>query len=235
MLKRSALLLVMSLMVAFPAAAPLAAKTAAPALSMDLMPYLAPPPAPDSDQQKAELAELLRLQQSRTADQAAYAQADVKKDVFRFADVLGDKFTETNLPLTAALFKEVIDAQKACVDPVKKAFHRQRPYEVDKDIQPCVDMKDMGDSYPSGHATAGTLMAVLLAQMAPEKKAELYARGWAFAYNRMIGGVHFRSDIEAGRVAGTLIAYRLMQDKGFQKKFEAAKTELRGVLGLSAQ
>ena len=232
MMKRLILGLILLALV-FPGTAPLsAAKLSQAAPAVDLVSLLAPPPAQDSDQARAELKELVEIQKKRTKEQEAYAQGDVEKDVFRFADVLGDKFKEADLPLTAALFKEVVAASKASVDPAKKFFDRTRPYAADKDINPCVKVEGPGESYPSGHATAGTAMAVILAQMVPEKKAEIFARGWAFAYNRMVGGVHYHSDIEAGRIAGTLIGYRLLETPSFRKEYKAAKAELRGALDL---
>jgi acid phosphatase (class A) len=49
--------------------------------------------------------------------------------------------------------------------------------------------------------------------------------------NRVISGVHYRSDIEAGRICGTVVAAELLKDHKFMKKFEAAKAELRAALG----
>jgi acid phosphatase (class A) len=200
---------------------------------VDILSLLAPPPAQDSQETKAELQELKDIQKSRTKEQEASAQGDLDKDVFRFADVLGDKFKTEDLPLTTALFKKAVEAGANAVKPIKKFYDRPRPFIVDKDIHPCVKEEDTAESYPSGHATAGYVMAVLLANMVPEKKAEIFARGWLFAHNRLVGGVHYRSDVEGGRIAGTLVACQLLKDHKFKKEFDAAKAELRKVLGLS--
>jgi acid phosphatase (class A) len=74
-------------------------------------------------------------------------------------------------------------------------------------------------------------MTVLLAQMIPEKREELFARGWKFALNRVVGGVHYRSDVEAGRIAGTVLACEIFKSPSFKKEFEKARVELRGALG----
>src|SRR5258708_10549516 len=68
----------------------------------DLTLFLAPPPAQDSNQAKAELAEILQYQKSRTPLMVADAQADAEETGFSFADVLGGDFTAEKLPLTAA-------------------------------------------------------------------------------------------------------------------------------------
>jgi len=197
---------------------------------VDLTILLAPPPAQDSEQTRADIKELKNYQMTRTKDQVAYAQADVEKSVFRFQNVLGEKFTAENLPLTAALFEKALNKTKATADPAKFFFNRPRPYSYDSSLKPAITL-DPTPSYPSGHATAGAVMAILLANMVPEKKTEIFKRGWEYAQNRLVGGMHYRSDIEAGRISGTVIAALLLKDKEFLKDFAAAKAELRTVLG----
>jgi acid phosphatase (class A) len=75
-------------------------------------------------------------------------------------------------------------------------------------------------------------MGVVLSNMVPEKRNEIMARAWAYGENRIIGGIHFRADVEAGRIAGTVIAARIMEQPDFQVEYAAAKAELRKVLGL---
>jgi len=77
-------------------------------------------------------------------------------------------------------------------------------------------------------------MAIVLSNMVPEKRAELMARGWEYANNRVIGGIHYRSDIEAGRISGSLIAEAIWNQPDFAAEFAAAKAELRAALGLQS-
>jgi len=86
-------------------------------------------------------------------------------------------------------------------------------------------------SYPSGHATVGALMAILLAEMVPERRRALFARGWEYGDARVISGVHFPSDVEAGRILGSLLAQMMQQDARFRADLDAACAELRAVLG----
>src|SRR2546423_173969 len=58
-------------------------------------------------------------------------------------------------------------------------------------------------SYPSGHARYGAVTAILLANMVPEKRRELFARGWDYGESRVVGGVHFPTDVESGRILAT--------------------------------
>jgi acid phosphatase (class A) len=203
--------------------------------AVDLGTLLAPPPSPDSARGQADLQTVLNVQRTRTPEQVERARADVKKSVFRFADVLGPAFNEANLPKTAALFDAASHDATLIAKRGKSFFARARPYVASSDVHPAVPLnpKDGYDSYPSGHATFGYMSAILLAQMVPEKRAALFERGREFGENRVVDGVHYPSDVEAGRIDGTLVAAALLADPAFQKAFAEARTEVRSALALN--
>ena len=62
--------------------------------------------------------------------------------------------------------------------------------------------KETSAAYPSGHATHGMVYAMILAEIAPEQRPALLQRGREIGWNRVIAGVHYPSDIAAGRVLG---------------------------------
>ena len=70
--------------------------------------------------------------------------------------------------------------------------------------------------------------------MVPEKRFELSERNREYAVNRVVLGQHFPRDIRAGEIAGTVITYALMQTPAFMSDLQAARAELRQVLGLPA-
>jgi acid phosphatase (class A) len=202
------------------------------AKQVDLTRLLAPPPADDSAQSRAELQEVLREQAQRTPQQVAAAVADQQEDVFRFANVLGARFTPANLPLASKFFARVADNEGVVVDPAKDVWKRPRPFLLSAEVKPCVKMSKSG-AYPSGHASVGYLLAVVLSEMVPEKRKEIFARAADFAHNRIVGGVHYPSDIDAGHVAGTLIAAEMMKQPEYQHDFADARAEVRKLLGLA--
>jgi len=215
-------------------AAPLHAETAKPfatARTIDLLTILKPPPAQDSAQTRAEIGEVLTIQVTRTPEMEKQAQADATENVWRFADVMGPAFKPESLPLFSAFFDRVVETEGAVVDPAKDSWKRPRPHMASPLVTPVVKKSNSG-SYPSGHTTVGTLMGIVLANMVPEKRNEIMDRAWAYGWNRVIGGIHYRSDIEAGRIAGSVIAARIMDQPEFQSEFAAARAELRKVLGL---
>jgi acid phosphatase (class A) len=196
---------------------------------------LAPPPEDGSARQQADLAAVLTVQCSRKPEEVERAKADVVKSVFRFADVLGPGFNEANLPKTTALFQAASEDAALVAKSGKQYFNRARPFVASSDVHPTVPEKQSGayDSYPSGHATFGYMSAILLAQMVPEKRAALFTRGREYGENRVVDGVHYPSDVEAGRIDGTLVAAALMANPKFQQAFAAAKAEVRAALGLN--
>ena len=80
-------------------------------------------------------------------------------------------------------------------------------------------------------------MAILLAQMVPEHRAALFARGWGYGEARVISGVHFPTVGEGGHVLGTPVSYTHLRahetvlDLGcrilLEKKISRAREEYR--------
>ncbi|HWF94962.1 MAG TPA: phosphatase PAP2 family protein [Xanthobacteraceae bacterium] len=199
---------------------------------INLLLLLPPPPALNSDQMKTELGEILTIQVTRTKEMEARAIADATENIWRFADVVDNpKFNAATLPKVAAFFDRVTETEAAVVDPAKDVWKRPRPHLYSDLVKPVVPRSKSG-SYPSGHATVGTLMGIELANMLPEKRAQIMARAWEFGHNRVVGGIHYPSDIEMGRITGTVIAQTISTHPDFEADFEAAKAELRAALGL---
>ncbi len=225
----------LSLLLVVGLASPAFAEDAKPftdAKEINLLDLLPPPPANDSAQMKAELGEILTIQVTRTPEMAARAVADAEENVWRFSDVIDNpKFTKENLPKFSAFFDRVVETEGAVVDPAKDVWKRPRPHLYSDLVKPIVPLSKSG-SYPSGHTTVGTLMGIVLANMVPEKRAAIMARAWEYGHNRVVGGIHYASDIEAGRIAGTVIAQTIMTHDDYKTEYEGAKAELRAALGL---
>jgi acid phosphatase (class A) len=195
---------------------------------VDLLVLLPPPPADNGP----DLAAVLAAQSARTPERIARAIADAKEAVFdMYGSVLGEKFAPGALPLTAELFARLGETEDVVVGPAKGGFGRKRPYLLSSEVHPAL-RPTMSGSYPSGHATRGTLDAIVLAAMVPEQRPAIFARLEDYTQSRIIGGMHFPSDIEAGKRAGTAIAAVLFNDSEFGAEFASARRELRAALGL---
>jgi acid phosphatase (class A) len=200
------------------------------ASQIDLLHILAPPPAPQSPEGKAELEAVLAVQQGRTDADVKRAQADDELSVFRYADVMGVGFAPENLPFAAAFFKDVAADGGQVVNPARAQFNRLRPVAVDKRVEPVVNAN--GGSYPSGTAAFAYVSAILLANMVPEKAAAIFARAADWGHNRVVAGVHYPGDVEAGRISGSVIDNALLHDAAFMADFARAKAEVRHAIGL---
>ena len=172
---------------------------------MDFVRLLPAPPAADSLETRAELDLLLALQAKRTPEQVRCSQSEAKVTMSAFQDVLGASFTPENLPALAGLWKKVDKEMHRITGAAKAHFARQRPAVVESRLEPCGG-KETSPAYPSGHAAYGMVYAIILAELAPEQRSALLERGREIGWNRVIAGVHYPSDVAAGRVLGQAVA-----------------------------
>jgi acid phosphatase (class A) len=197
---------------------------------IDLVRILAPPPTPQSPEGKAELEAVLAVQRTRTDAEVKRAQADDELSVFRYSDVMGAGFAPENLPFATAFFKDVAADGGRVVNPTRQHFNRPRPVAVDKTVEPVVNAN--GGSYPSGTAAFAYEAGILLANMVPEKAPAIFARAADWGRNRVVSGVHYPGDVEAGRISGSVIDNVLLHDATFMADFEKAKAEVRRAIGM---
>ena len=198
---------------------------------VDLIHILAPPPAIDSFQGKADLQAVLDAQRARTPAQVESARADACLSIIRFADVMGPGFKAANLPLTIIFFEHVFSDDQHSIQPAKKYFNRPRPFVTDPRVSAIVERQN-NPSYPSGHATFAYVAAILLADMVPERAPQIFERAATYADGRVIGGVHYPSDLEAGRISASVIDNALLHNPRALADLAQSKVEVRTAMGL---
>lgn len=200
---------------------------------LNLATIIPAPPAEDSAVTEAEIAELHRIQDSRTPEEVKAAQADDgEEDIFLYKTVFGPSFNAQTLPLTAALSAHVRNDEPIASNGLKDRFRRPRPYQVDTTLHPVCKVTDKHNAYPSGHTLSGYLLALTLVQMVPEKSAEILQRADGYAHNRLVCGVHTASDLEASRLMAYVIFGSLLEEPRFQQELGAARAETRRVLDM---
>ena len=189
---------------------------------------LPPPPSDNSAATKAELIELKEIEAGRSPAQLARARSDDKtQNASIFAEIIGPGFDLRTLPATAKMFADIRREEQDAATAAKDFFGRSRPWIVDPSMASCSREDAPQSSFPSGHATMGYSMGVVLASLAPEKAQAILARASEYSENRLVCGMHFRRDIVAGQTLGTAIAIELMQSPGFRAEYDAAAIELR--------
>ena len=198
---------------------------------VDLAEVLPPPPRAGSIQGKADLQAVLDAEHHRNKRLIAVALADLDESVFRFTDVMGPGFNPRNLPFATVFFQRLAADADEAQAAAKVHFDRPRPFAVDREIQPLVP-KPSSPSYPSGHATFAYVNAIVLSEMVPEKTDAIFSRATDYAFHRVVEGVHYPTDIQAGMISASVIANVLLHQPGFLTDLARARTEVRHAVGL---
>src|SRR5262249_17502974 len=152
---------------------------------------------------------------------------DTHEDIEIYSKTLGLDLKA--LPATARVLETVENDEEILAGAAKDYFKRPRPFVVDPAIGVggCEHAKTKPlTSYPSGHATLGYSLASVLQALLPEKADAIQARANEYAFHRLVCGVHYRSDVEAGRTLGQWAAKHMLESPAFQPQLDAARAEL---------
>jgi len=182
------------------------------------------PPADGSLAAAADLETVLEVQAYRTPAEVKWAQRIDKDSLFDYADVLGPWFTAANLPFTAEFFKEEGKDLQAVSERIKGLYARPRPPAVDPRVHPCIPIPS-SFSYPSGHSLRAMSRALLLAEIFPEHREELLAWARRAGWSRVIGGVHFPTDVMAGRLLAEAFVSEVLKNRSARAALEHARAE----------
>jgi len=174
-----------------------------------------PPPAYDSDQEKAELAEVLNYKRTpKVISDAMYWQFGVspQRSFGFWTGLLGEKLFEyrmdNNAPRAArayALFNTTFDdAGIACWD-AKYAYWAIRPFQLDPNIKPMFTTPNH-PSYPSGHSCLSGSAGAILGYLFPRDEATFNGLADEAGESRIAAGIHFRTDIVVGLKLGRQVA-----------------------------
>lgn len=188
---------------------------------------LAPPPETGSAEHAADLAAVRTVAQARTPEEQTRAEKQASLSIFNFAPAIGPSFEPGRYPKVETLFLTVRTNISEAINIPKDHWKRQRPYEVDATL--LHGRPERSTSYPSGHSTRGTVQALLLAELFPDKHEAILAIGREIGWDRVLIGKHYPTDVYAGRVLGQAIVRELMANPAFQRDLAAAKAEVRAV------
>ncbi len=185
---------------------------------------LAPPPLLDSAEQAADMDEVRAVYHAANDADKQAAYAEKKFSVFNFTPAVGIFFQSNNLPKTTAFFEKVQLDAEVVTDLGKDFFHRPRPYTTDTNL---VNGKlEKSFSYPSGHSTESMVLALVLAELLPEKSDAILAHARLMGWHRVQIARHYPTDIYAGRVLAQAIVKSFKKSETFEKEFDEAKAEI---------
>lgn len=148
-----------------------------------------------------------------------------------FSKAFGVEISPQNTPITYEILSKLrTDAGSYATKAAKEYYMRLRPFMF-FNAHTCTPNDEASLSrngaYPSGHTTIGWSSALVLAEIRPERQNEILQRGYEFGQSRVICGVHWQSDVDAGRITGSAIVARLHADKAFNQMLEEAKREIQ--------
>ena len=215
-----------------PAARPYLSEEEAP----DTVKILSPPPASHSPLENADRAAFnttRALKGSARWDLAANDVAEGASAILdTYACVLGTRIDAARVPAVVNLFERArLDIARGTKAP-KLHYRRLRPF-VGNDAPICVQRtQQLADSfsYPSGHATQGWAYALMMASLIPAKSGAILARGRVYGESRIVCGVHWLTDVAAGRTNGSVIVAALMGNAEFRADMDKARIELAKVV-----
>jgi acid phosphatase (class A) len=190
----------------------------------DAIALLAPPPLPNSPEQAADMAEVQAVYHAATSNDIAAAYSEKKFDIFNFTPAIGDFFQPGKFPKTEEFFHRVQKDAEAVTDNAKDFYKRPRPYVVNPSL---INGKlEKSFSYPSGHSTESMVLALVLADLFPDKQDAIIAKARSIGWHRVQTARHYPTDIYAGRVLARAIVREMKDNPDFQKDFAGAQAEI---------
>lgn len=169
--------------------------------------------------------------QQAVAD-AIYSVSSISKG---FNAAFGMTISSSNTP---ELYKLLTKALGDCSNGTyvaKNYYMRKRPFDYygESSATPNdeASLRKNG-SYPSGHTTAGWTFALLLAEINPARQDTILSRGYQYGQSRVIVGVHYQSDVTAGRLVASAVVARLHADADFMEQLKKAKAEFAAKSGM---
>ena len=216
------LMLMLMLVAGLPTLAQVPAAVVQPAAVQELVAFLGPYPALDSDAGKADLAIVLWYQQNRTAGEVKLALGEVKLTLGAYAPAAGRPLDVAQFPKTVALVDRLAKDIKVQTDALKKHFGRPRPYMADARVQPAIE-REISPSYPSGHSTRGLAIAMVLAELVPQRREALLEQGRQVGVHRVVGGVHYPSDVTSGQRLGARLGEAWLAEPSNRLLLEAVR------------
>jgi acid phosphatase (class A) len=185
---------------------------------------LPPPPQLDSVEQTADMETVRRVSRAAAPIDVAAAVSEKKFSVFNFTPAVGAYFVEANLPKTAAFFEKVQSDAATVTDLGKDHFKRPRPFVTDPSL--ASGKLEKSFSYPSGHSTESMVLALVLADLLPEKHDDIIAHARQMGWHRVQIARHYPTDIYAGRVLALAIVKQFKKSDQFEADFNEVKAEL---------
>lgn len=192
-----------------------------------------PPPVEGSPAAVADAAGSQRMRTLEDTDRwtLAIRHAELRPTIAisHFDCLLGTRLTPEQAPSLIALLDRVLIDANAAAELGKARAFRSRPVGDDPDRRSCQVVSAAGRasaSYPSGSASVGAAYGEVIAALAPDRAAEAREMGRQIGISRLVCGMHYPSDVEAGRALGEAVVRAEAAAPGYQASMAAARADL---------
>lgn len=205
--------------------------------AVDSLALLSAPPQPGTPAHAADVAaHQAALQQKDSARwQLAALDAELKfpKAADTFSCALGIQVSAQATPHLNMLLRRTLADTGLATYKAKDHYRRARPFMASDPAAEApictpgsVASLRKDGSYPSGHAAVGWAWGLVLSEVAPQQANALVQRGWAFGQSRVACGVHWQSDVDAGRLVGAAVVAQLHANADFNAQLAEARKEV---------
>ena len=183
-----------------------------------------------SDQSQHLWGKLMRQDEARAAQAQRDAVYSMQTVIDEMGPLFGLEITKEDTPEIYTILQDVCASCDSIYSGAKAAFNRQRPYAYYNEgtLIPEKEEKHRNEgSYPSGHTVFFWTSALLLADINQSNEAmeALLARGYEFGQSRVIAGYHWQSDVDAGRMAGSVLYQLIRSHERFIGQLANARAE----------
>ncbi len=159
----------------------------------------------------------------------AIADAGIGAKYFmeRFGAVMERTLTPEEYPELYRLISRLHLTEQQAGASAKAHFRRLRPYQQYHEATSIPKHERPTDytSYPSGHTHASWLVGLALTAIDPIHTEAIMKVAYELGQSRVIVGYHYQSDVDAGRIVGSITFARLCADEDFQKMLQKAMKE----------
>ena len=179
-----------------------------------------------------DVAQYWQAKTERATERGRQAIADADTSLEALMAGFGKPMNyEINAKATPALVAMLSAARRVLIDnanQMKTTAFRKRPFvQLGEStlIPEAEEASARTSSYLSATAEVGWGLALLLAEIAPERQNEILTRGFEYGRSRIIAGYNYATDVQASRIMADCVVAHLHADANFAKLIDKAKKE----------
>lgn len=179
-----------------------------------------PPPSTNSEQFKKETEEVLWYSQNPTRERMAIVHfwadgAGTYTPAGHWDAIAADEFIKENYSEVrwarnfALINMALMDAAINCWD-AKYYYFNPRPSQANAGIKTLTGVPNF-PAYTSGHSTFSAAAATVLSHLLPDRADKFNDMAQEASMSRLYGGIHYRSDCQAGLESGKKIGEKAVE------------------------